>query len=180
MTAVNNAAIGECINAVSLCITLAGGICLWNGIMRVAEKSGLTKLFAKLISPVTKHIFKGVPPTSKAMQYITMNIAANMFGLGNAATPLGISAMEELYKQTASVSPGVANDNMILLVVLNTASIQLIPTTIATLRFKYGAQSPLDCYPAILLTSLFSVVFGILSAYILNRIFPIKPGKKRK
>lgn len=172
---VNLAAIKECTKAVELAIALAGTVCLWSGFMRVAQKSGLTQIIARLLSPITGFLFKGVAKTSYAMQLITMNITANLLGLGNAATPLGIAAITELEKDTPPELKGVASNNMITLVVLNTASIQLIPTTVATLRLKYGSPDPLDIVFAVLASSLVSVTVALITATICNRIFPAKP-----
>lgn len=172
---VNVAAIEECSRAIELTITLAGTICLWSGLMRVAEKSGLTKAIAKLLSPITCMLFKGVAKTSYTMQLITMNITANLLGLGNAATPLGIAAITELEKDTPKELKGTASNNMITLVVLNTASIQLIPTTVATLRLKYGSPNPLDIVCSVLVSSLISVTVALLMARLLNKLFPAKP-----
>lgn len=157
---VSNAAISEGSKAVTLVISLLGAICLWDGLMAVAEKSGLTKIIANILSPITKILFKGLDKNSKALKVISMNITANLLGLGNAATPLGIQAMQELEKENKV--KGVASNHMITLVVLNTASIQLIPTTIAMLRYNSGASNPMDVLPAILLTSLASVTVGLL------------------
>lgn len=171
---VNIAAIKECSKAVELTLALAGTICLWSGLMRVAEKSGLTKIIAGILSPITGFLFKGIKKTSYTMQLITMNITANMLGLGNAATPLGIAAMTELEKDTPKNKKGIASDNMIVFVVLNTASIQIIPTTVATLRLKYGSVNPLDCLAAILLSSLLSLSVALITAKLLNKLFPAK------
>lgn len=142
--------------------------------MRVAEKSGLTKIIAGFLSPITGLLFKGISKTSYIMQLITMNITANLLGLGNAATPLGIAAITELEKEIPTEEKGTASDNMIILVVLNTASIQLIPTTVAVLRLKYGSLNPLDCVTAVLLSSLISVTVAILTAKLLNKLSPIR------
>ena len=172
---VSSAAISQCGQAVELAITLAGSIALWNGLMRVAQESKLTERIAALLSPLTSHIFKGLEKDSHAMQLISMNITANLLGLGNAATPLGIAAITELEKETPVELKGTANDNMLMLVVMNTASIQLIPTTVAVLRLKYGAANPLDILPAVLISSIVSVTIGIFLAKLLNRFFPAKP-----
>ena len=172
---VNLAAIQGCAKAVELTITLAGTVCLWNGLMRVAQKSGLTHIIAKLLSPITCFLFKGIAQTSYTMQLISMNITANLLGLGNAATPLGIAAMTQLEKDTPHELKGTATNNMITLVVLNTASIQLIPTTVATLRLKFGSSNPLDIVFAVLISSLVSVFVAQLLTKICNALFPAKP-----
>lgn len=167
MSAVSNAAISEGTKAIELSITLAGTLCLWSGLMQVAQKSGLTDKIAIMLSPVTRLLFKGIGVKSKAMALISMNITANMLGLGNAATPLGIAAMTELSKESEN---GVASPNMIMLVVLNTASIQIIPTTVAALRLKYGAASPLDILPAVWISSVAALAVGIFAAILFRRM----------
>lgn len=162
---VSNAALSECQNAVQFLLVLFGTMCLWGGFLKIAERSGLTAVIAKLLSPVTRLIFPGIPRHSKAMNAISMNITANLLGLGNAATPLGIAAMKALQEEAP---PGFPQDTvthpMVLFVLLNTASIQLLPTTIATLRLQSGAKEPLDILPAILLSSLVSVLVGLFLA----------------
>lgn len=177
---VNIAAIKECSKAIELTLSLAGTVCLWSGLMQVARRSGLTKIIAGFLSPITSFIFKGLKKTSYAMQLITMNITANLLGLGNASTPLGIAAMTELEKELPASQKGTASDNMIILAVINTASIQVIPTTVATLRLKYGAINPLDCLTAILISSLLSATVAITTAKLLNRLFPAREGEGTK
>ncbi len=159
MEAVSSAAIRGGIDAVQLSITLLGGMCLWSGVMRVAEKAGLTQTFSRILGPITKRLFRGVDPKGKAMQAITMNIAANLLGLGNAATPLGIMGMKELSKELGAGDTPL--HPMIVFVVLNTASITLIPTTVATLRLEHGAQDPMDILPCVWLASAASVVCAL-------------------
>lgn len=172
--AVSRAAISSCGRAVELGLTLAGSMAMWSGVMKVAQESGLTAIIARLLSPITRRLFRGLDQTGKAMQYICMNITANLLGLGNAATPLGISAITELQKEVPTDDPNTASDHMITFVVLNTASIQLIPTTVATLRLQYGSSNPLDILPAVLLCSLGTVVAGISLTKLCNRLFPVK------
>lgn len=163
MQQVSNAAIVECTKAVELVAKLLGSLCLWSGLMRVAQKSGLTHMISKILRPITKIIFKGLEAESPALRIISMNITANLLGLGNAATPLGIAAMQELDKTQPPEKKGIASNHMIMLVVLNTASIQLLPTTIALLRLEYGAANPMDVLPAILTASLVTVTFGVIA-----------------
>lgn len=159
---VSNAAISECSNAVELTLTLIGSMAFWGGIMRIAEKSGITAFIAKLFRPVAKLIFKGINLEGAAFRAITMNLTANLLGLGNAATPLGIEAVKKLSEEEKCGD--CASPNIVMLVVLNTASIQLLPTTIATMRLAHGATSPLDVLPAILFASAASVTVGIAAA----------------
>lgn len=161
---VSNKVLSEAGKAVELAVYLCGGMCLWCGVMRVAKASGLTKKLAKLMAPPVRWLF----PTadSDTRELISMNITANMLGLGNAATPLGISAMNGLSKQSIG---GVATGDMIMLVVINTASLQLIPTTVATLRLKYGCDTPLDILPAVLISSVVALSVGIIIVRICNK-----------
>lgn len=162
LDAVSNAAISECGNAVTLVLKLMGSICLWSGLMKVTEESGLTDRISRLLRPFTRLIFRGLPETSPALPLISMNITANLLGLGNAATPLGIAAMKALSEEQPPHLRSTASVHTISLVVLNTASIQLLPTTIALLRLEYGASDPLDVLPAILCSSFLSVCVGLL------------------
>lgn len=169
------AALSSCQGAVELAISLCGALCLWSGLMRVAQESGLTQKLAKLFAPLLKRIFRGAG--ARALELISLNVTANLLGLGNAATPLGLAAMQELERDLPPEQRTTASDSMILFVVLNTASIQLIPTTIAVLRLKYGSANPLDIIPAVLISSVASVTAGLLMAKGLNRLFPAGRGK---
>lgn len=170
---VSNAAVGECLNAVELIITLLGAMCLWSGFMKIVERSGLSVIISRLLSPITRLLFPNVKRDSAAQKAISMNITANLLGLGNAATPLGITAMTELHKEDDCGHS--ASKNMIMLVVINTASIQLLPTTIATLRYQAGSATPLDILAPVLLSSLVSISVGILMVKFLS-----STGKNRK
>lgn len=163
---VSNALIQGSGNAVTLVLSLMGAMCLWGGVMKVADEAGVTDMVAKLLSPITKRLFRGLDTDSPAMKAISMNITANLLGLGNAATPLGIEAMrrmaeDENIKDTAS-------NNMVTFVVLNTASIQLIPTTISVLRLNHGAAAPMDILPAILISSVVSLSVGVMISKLLG------------
>ena len=165
---VSNAALEGGGTAVTLVITLTGAICLWSGIMKVAEDSGLTGLTARLLSPLTRRLFPGLKKGSKAMHAICMNMTANLLGLGNAATPLGLEAMRCLKEENQNSR--TASDHMVTFVVLNTASIQLVPTTISMLRLNHGAANPLDILPAVLFTSVISLAVGLVTSGLLGRI----------
>jgi len=176
---VTNAALNECGNAVQLLITLTGAMCMWSGLMKIATKSKLTEKLSRLMAPVISLLFEGLDYKSPAAQAITLNMTANFLGLGNAATPLGINAMREMQKLNGGRD--TASNNMVLFVVLNTASLQLIPTTTALLRSKAGAMTPLDILPAVFFASLVSVTVGIIVAKILNAMLPanLTAGSKR-
>ena len=155
--------------AVNLCISLLGTFCLWNGIMNVAEKSGLSKAFAKFLSPVLCRIFKGIKHDDKALLPISLNISSNLLGLSNAATPLGIEAMKRLAESNKNKT--VPDNNMVLFVVMNTAALRLIPTTVAALRAKHQSENPLEIILPSIITSVIALTIGILTAKIFERIF---------
>lgn len=163
---VNNALLRGGRDAIMLSLTLGGAMCLWGGLMRIAEKSGMTSALAKVMAPLMRLLFPELDPSCPACRAMLMNMAANLLGLGNAATPLGIKAMNELDK--ANPNPGVASNDMVTFVVLNTASIQLLPTTVATLRLQYGAQTPLDILPAVWMASFGAATVAVTLARILG------------
>lgn len=165
MDAVSNAAISSCGEAVKLTITLMGSMCLWSGLMKAADRAGLTEKISKLLSPVIRLLFGGMDYKSESAKAITLNISANLLGLGNAATPLGLAAMRAMNKENHNEK--VASDNMILFVVLNTASMQLIPTTTAILRQAAGSPRPLDIMPAVWVSSFVSVASGVIMCKLL-------------
>jgi spore maturation protein A len=169
---VSQAAISGASEAVTLFLILLATICLWSGIMKIADKAGITLLLQKLLLPITKRLFPDVKPESAGMKAISMNIAANLLGLGNAATPLGLQAMKELSAHSvehSSKDKSTATNSMITFVVMNTASLQLIPTTIAALRIKYGSATPFDIVPAVWLASIVTLAFGITLSKVLER-----------
>ena len=152
--------------AVELVISLCGIMCFWCGLMRVAERAGLVEKLARLLSPVVCALFRGIPRGSKAVGLITMNIAANILGLGNASTPLGIAAMRELSELENAREH--ATDNMILLAVINTASLQIIPATAAAWRSANGAEQPFDILPCVWIVSVYAAVVAVISAKIMG------------
>jgi spore maturation protein A len=167
MEEVNNALLGGGGAAITLSLSLGGAMCLWGGLLRVAEKAGVTERLSKWMSPLMRLLFPGLPPDGAACRAILMNIAANLLGLGNAATPFGIKAMEEL--QACNPRPDYASRHMITFVVLNTASIQLLPTTVATLRLEAGSSSPMVILPAVWLTSIGAAAMAVLTAKLLGK-----------
>lgn len=170
---VSDAALNDSVNAVELSIYMIGGMCVWGGVMRVAEKAGLTEKLCRLFRIPAKILFKGLSVSSHAFEAICLNITANLLGLGNAATPFGIDAMKSL--EVEDGCDDTASDNMIVFTVLNTSSITLIPTTVASLRLKHGSAEPLDILAGILITSAISVTVAVTTALVLNSI---KRGKK--
>ena len=168
MANLSNAVIDSGSVAVSLAIKLLGIVCLWNGLIKIAEKSGLTLTLAKLMSPVLKILFPKLKD-DEARQLIAMNITANILGLDNAATPLGLKAMGRLSRLNNHSS--IADDNMVRFVVINTASLHLISTTIAMLRNEYGSKSPIEIIIPALITSAMSLSIGLLMTTILKKVF---------
>lgn len=155
--------------AVKLILTLMGSMAFWGGVMKIAEESGLTKSLAKLFKPLLKRLFSGIDENGKALSAIVMNITANLMGMGNAATPLGIKAIKELVREESTSH--TATRNMIILVVINTASISLIPTTVATLRASHGSAAPMEILPAVLVTSCIALFVGLSLVFVLNKVF---------
>ena len=166
ISTVSNAALDSCANAVTLILTLCGVICLWSGIMRAAQSAGITSMLASLLNPVLGRLFKGVDKKGRAMQYIVLNLVANLLGLGNASTPFGVAAMRELEKEEKTEEK--ASDNMILLVVMNTASLQLIPTTVAAMRLKNGSANPMEILPCVWLVSAVCIILTVSAAKIMG------------
>lgn len=162
--------------AVTLAITLCGIMCLWSGLMKVAEEAGAVKGLSSLLSPAVSLLFRGLEKGGRAMQLISMNLSANILGLGNATTPLGIRAMEAIQEEEAGPRgepSGTASDNMIMLTVLNTASLQVIPATAAALRAAHGAARPMEILPCVWIVSAYSLAAAVgaakLLAWILRR-----------
>ncbi len=169
---VSAAALEESAHAAEISFRLLGSLCFWSGVMKIAEKSGLINLICKVANPLLILIFPSLRNEKKALGAISMNIAANFLGLGNAATPLGIAAMKELHKISGYSS--FATKEMVCFVVMNTASLQILPTTVATVRLGFGAERPFDILPAVWFVSACSLVLGIFAAKIL---FPERKEK---
>jgi spore maturation protein A len=156
-------------SAVELIMGLVGMMCLWCGVMKIAEKSGLTDKLAGVLRPILKVIFKESGKNKKAMSSITMNLTANMMGLSNAATPFGIKAMEEMQK--ANIEKETASNDMALFLVLNAACIQFLPTTVISIRAAYNSQNPaIIILPAIIATGT-AAALGVVYCKVLERYF---------
>lgn len=154
-------------SAVELCISMAGPLCLWNGVMEVLKACGGLEGLSRLLRPVLGRLYPAFRGDGRVMEAISANVSANLLGLGNAATPSGIQAARGMAERT----PGVASDSLCMLVVCNTASIQLIPTTVAALRSGAGCATPFDILPAVWLASVCSVTAGILASRLLARLW---------
>lgn len=133
---------------------------LWLGIMKIASVSGLLKKFSRVLSPILKKLFPDIPSNHESMQYISSNLVANMFGLGNAATPFGLKAMKSL--QELNTKKDTASRSMITFLVLNTSGVTIIPTTIISLRMMYGSLNPTSIVIACILSTFLSTMFGLL------------------
>ena len=153
--------------AVDLCLAMAGVLCLWMGVMEIMKRSGLSAGLSRLLRPLLRRLYPEFARDREVMDCISANVSANLLGLGNAATPLGIQAAQKMSRRR----PGVACDGMCMLVVCNTASIQLIPTTVAGVRLAAGCETPFDSLPAVWLASALSVCVGILAAKVLARLW---------
>lgn len=158
--------------AVELVLSLCGIMCFWSGLMKVAEHAGLTEKLSKLIAPIVGLLFSGVKKGGKAAGLITMNLAANILGLGNASTPLGIAAMKAIAEGNGDPQglQNSATDDMIMLAVLNTASLQIIPATAGALRLANGVKEPFDILPCVWIVSLYSAAAAVISAKIMGMI----------
>ena len=153
--------------AVELCLTMAGIMCLWMGVMEVMKRSGLAEVLSRLLRPILCRLYPDFKRDRETMDAVSANVSANLLGLGNAATPLGIQAARRMARKT----PGVASDSLCMLVVCNTASIQLIPTTVASVRLAAGCASPFDILPAVWLASAVSVAVGVLAAKLMGKLW---------
>ena len=153
-------------SSIELLLTMAGILCLWSGIMKIAEESGFTALISKIFAPLLRPLFPKLDKNSEAFKSITMNISANLLGLGNAATPFGLKAMGELNR--LNNCSDTASNEMVIFVVLNTASLQLLPTTLATLRQSYGSNAPFEVITAIWISSATALTVALTVACTLN------------
>ena len=150
---------------VELAISMAGTICLWSGVGKLLDAAGITDRLAELLRPLLHRIFPSTSRDPDLSRSISSNICANFLGLGNAAPPMGIRAAKLLK------TGDTATDELCRLVVLNTASIQLIPANVAAVRSALGCATPFDILPAVWITSLCSAGLGIAAAWILGRVW---------
>lgn len=165
LDAVAAAALEGAGSAVELSIAMAGTLCLWSGVMEILNVCGLSAGLARAFRPLLRRLLPRASRDPETLAAVSANVSANLLGLGNAATPLGIQAARRM----AQGCDGIASDELCLLVVLNTASIQLLPATIASLRAAAGSQTPFDILPAVWLSSAASVAAGLTAARLLSR-----------
>lgn len=164
---VSAAAVEGAASAVQLGLSMAGMLCLWSGVMEVMRQSGLAEKLSRMLAPVLRLLFPQERKDRAVMDSISANVSANLLGLGNAATPLGLEAARRMARKR----PGVASDSLCMLVVCNTASLQLIPTTVAAVRSAAGCSTPFDILPAVWLASALSVTAGVLACKVLARLW---------
>ena len=153
---------------ITLAVSIAGSLCLWSGVGKLMERIGLTAMLAKLLQPVLFLLFPTTRTDPLAKEYLSANICANFLGLGNAATPMGIQAARRLVDKNR---PDKATDELCRLIVLNTASIQLIPANVAAIRSGMGCATPFDILPAVWLTSICSAGLGVTCACLLGKVW---------
>ena len=170
ITEINNSIFSSAEEAVKLTITFFGTICLWNGIVKIASNTTMIEKLSKCLKPIICFLFPEIKIQDEEFKYISMNIVANLLGLGNAATPIGLKAMQEMQKR--NIKKDTLSNSMIMFIVINTASIQLIPTTVIAIRASLGAKNPQEVIVPIWIASICSVITVIL----ITKFF-IKIGK---
>lgn len=153
---------------VTLAIAMAGSICLWSGVGAVMDKAGMTGAMTRLLRPILGRIFPSTRTDPALSNVLSANVCANILGLGNAATPMGMKAAKRMVRPD---SPGIATDELCRLIVLNTASIQLIPANVAAVRASLGCRNPFDILPAVWLTSICSAGLGLTAAWLLGKVW---------
>lgn len=164
---INNGILTHATSGVNLILEMMPLIVLWTGIMKIAEKSGLLEIFSKILNPLLSKLFPSLNKEHKALGYIASNIAANMLGLGSAATPFGLKAMEELQKDNPKKD--TATEAMITFLVLNTGGVTLIPTTVIALRMMYGSANPTEIIITSILATAISSFSGLMLDYMIRR-----------
>ena len=168
MNAVSAATAQGAQSGITVAIGIAGSICLWSGVGNLMDKAGLSSILAKILHPLLGRVFPGSRHDPQLSRDLSANICANILGLGNAATPMGIKAVRRMVSPSR---PDTATDEMCRLIVLNTASIQLIPASIAAIRVSLGCSTPFDILPAIWMTSICSAGLGLVAAWIFGKLW---------
>lgn len=175
MQSLSDTVMNSALDAVNLIIRLAGMMCLWGGIMNVAEKSGLTVYISRCLGFLFSGLYKTVERNSKTAETMSMNITANLLGLGNAATPLGLEAMRRMQEENKDKS--TATDDMIIFVVMNSSAMRLIPTTVAALRTQAGSKAPMETMVATWISTALSLFAGIFVAKFISAFSAHKSKK---
>ena len=172
LEAVSDAAIQSAQDAVTLCITMMGIMSMWVGLMEIAKEAGIVERLCRFIGPVLRFLFPQVTKGSKAEEYISLNVIANVLGLGWAATPAGLNAMKELdgLRKQRGLTSGVATNDMCNFLILNISSLQLIPVNLIAYRSSYGSENPAGIIAPAILATLFSTMVAIIFIWIANRL----------
>lgn len=164
---VNNAIFSSAEQTVNLCLTLFGTICLWNGIMKIAVNTSLIEKLTKFLKPLISLIFPEIKNNKKISKEISMNMVANILGLGNASTPLGLKAMESMQKENKNKSK--LNNSMAMFILVNTASLQIIPTTVISIRSSLGSKDPTKIILAVWVATIVAFLVAIISGKVLSK-----------
>ena len=167
MSVINKTILTSGKNALDILIQIFPVMAVWLGLMKIATNSGLMKKVASILSPILKHLFPSIPKNHESLGYIASNIAVNMFGLGSAATPFGLKAMESL--QELNNKKDTATTSMITFLVLNTSGVTIIPTTIISLRIMYGSTDPTKVVPLCIIATSIATISGLLMDRFLRR-----------
>lgn len=178
LSEVTKAAFDMAETSVNIAIGLIGIMALWLGIMKIAEESGLMKILAKLIKPISKRLFPEIPADHPAIASIVLNLSANWLGLSNAATPLGLKAMEDLQK--INNKKDVASNSMVMFLALNTASITLIPATIIGVRITLHSQNPQEIIFTTIFAGLCATTTGVIAAKLLEKLPVFKKALQKE
>lgn len=166
---INTSIFESAANAVELSITFLGTICLWNGIMEIASKTSLIQKLTSLLKPFMRFLFPDIPEGGIVHQQISMNVIANMLGLGNAATPLGLKAMQSMQKENKQKD--TLTNSMAMFIVLNTASLQIIPTTVIAIRTSLHSNNPTGIIIPVWIVTILAATAGIIATKIAMRKF---------
>ena len=164
---VNNSIFSSASDVIKLSLTLVGNMCLWCGLMKIIQETKIMNFLIKLLNPILKLLYPDSKNNKKAMEAISINTVSNFLGIGNAATPAGLKAMEELQKENKNKDE--LSDSMIMLIVLNTTSIQLIPTTVIAIRTSLGSPNPTGIIIPIWISTLAGTLAGVFLTKILLR-----------
>ena len=164
----NNSVFNGAQEAVTTTLTLLGSMCLWNGLMNIAEKTKFVDVISKIISPLVKILFPEIKENKKITHEVSMNIVANILGLGNAATPLGLKAINSMQKENKNKKE--LSNSMLTLIVINTASIQLIPTTVIAIRSSLGSSNPTNIIVPVWIATIIAAIVGIISSRIVIKL----------
>lgn len=164
---INNSIFESCKSAVDLSITFLGTMCLWTGIMQIAKKTTLITKLTNLLKPIMRILFPDIDKNDPAYEEISMNMVANILGLGNAATPLGLKAMKTMQK--TNTSRDTLTNSMAMFIIINTASIQIIPTTVIAIRSSLGSSNPTAIIIPVWIATICAAIAGIISAKILMK-----------